>query len=65
MNPTCTELTVIIKNEESRFRHKFLCYNDYVLKTSDPYVQQCVEEAKRLFKGEPEEIQVKVSMQYQ
>ena len=62
MEPQATEITVIIKNEDSRYRQKFLCYNDYVMQPNDPWIQACIEDAKKNFQGEADEIEVKASM---
>ena len=62
MNPQHTELTVIIKNEDSRYRQKFNCYQDYVMQPQDPWIQACIEDAKKNFHGEAEEIEVRASL---
>lgn len=63
MQPTVTELIVIIKNSESTYRQKFLCYDAYELQPYNPWVQSCITEAKDNFKGEAEEIRVKASLE--
>ena len=63
MTPQATELTVIIKNSESTYRQKFLCYEAYELQPYNPFIMACIEDAKANFKGEAEEIRVKASME--
>ncbi len=63
MTPQVTEITVIIKNSESTYRQKFLCYDAYQLQSYDPFVQSCIEDSKKMFHGEPEEITVRASLQ--
>ena len=54
-----TQLTVILKNEESSFRQKFNLYEEYKLTDSDQVVKRCIEEAKNNSKIQPDEVVVK------
>jgi hypothetical protein len=65
MHPIATELTVIIKNSESTYRQKFLCYDAYELQPYNPWIQACIEDAKKMFHGEPENINIKATLQIQ
>jgi len=65
VNPTATEITVILKNEESTYRQKFLVYEAYTFQFDDPIINDCVNQAKMMFKGDPEEIKVKASLEVQ
>ena len=57
-----TELTVTIKNVESTYRQKFLLYDPYSMLPDDPVVLQCIDDATKMFKGVPENIQVRSLM---
>lgn len=63
MTPIASELTVIIKNSESKYTQRFLCYEAYELQPYNPWVQSCIEEARKMFHGEPEEIKIKAALQ--
>jgi hypothetical protein len=58
-----TELTVILKDSDRTYRHKFLIYEHYTLCADDPVIRICIEEAKKSFEGEPESIQIKIHME--
>lgn len=60
-----SELTVILKDPERTYRQKFLCYEDYHVSENDPFILKCIEEAKKNFEGEPEEINVKIHLEIQ
>lgn len=57
-----TELTVIIKNTESTYRQKFSLYDEYTMDPEDPIIQKCITDTQENFKGEAEDIQIKVVM---
>lgn len=59
------ELTVILKDSERTYRHKFMIYETYSLCDTDPIILDCIEEAKNNFEGEPESIQIKIHMEIQ
>lgn len=60
-----TELTVILKDSERTYRQKFLCYEKHSTSEDDPVILMCIENAKKNFQGEPEEIQVKIHLEIQ
>lgn len=60
-----TELTVILKDTERTYRQKFLIYEDYTATDTDPIILQCIDDAKKNFQGEPEDIQIKISLEIQ
>ena len=60
-----TELTVILKDSDRTYRQKFVVYEDYTASSEDAVILKCVEEAKKSFEGEPEEIQVKIHIEIQ
>ncbi len=57
-----TELTVIIKNTESTYRQKFSLYDEYSMDPGDPVILKCIEDTKKNFTGEVEDIQIKSVM---
>lgn len=60
-----SELTVILKDSDRTYRQKFLCYETYSIKEDDPFILKCIEEAKKNFDGEPEEINIKIHLEIQ
>jgi hypothetical protein len=59
------ELTVILKDSDRTYRQKFLIYENYSVSDDDPVIRMCIEEAKKNFEGEPENIQVKIHLEIQ
>ncbi len=57
-----SELTVILKDDSRTYRQKFLMYDLFAVDGEDPQIQMCIEEAKKNFDGEPEDISIKISM---
>lgn len=60
-----TELTVILKDSDRTYRQKFLVYETYSVIEDDPVILRCIEEAKKNFDGEPEEINIKIHLEIQ
>jgi hypothetical protein len=60
-----SELTVILKDDSRTYRQKFLVYASYCVNIEDPEILRCIEEAKKNFEGEPEEITIKISLEVQ
>ena len=60
-----SELTVILKDSDRTYRQKFLVYATYYVSEDDPEIQKCIEEAKKNFDGDPEEITIKISLEIQ
>ena len=60
-----SELTVILKDPERTYRQKFLLYDVYSVCMEDPVIMRCIEEAKKNFEGEPDDIQIKIHLEYQ
>jgi hypothetical protein len=54
------ELTIILKDTERTYRQKFLVYEDIQLIPEDPTIVSCIEQARKNFNGEPEDIQIRV-----
>lgn len=59
------ELTVVLKDSERTYRHKFVIYEAYAVSEDDAMIKACIEEAKKSFEGEPESIQIKIHMEVQ
>lgn len=56
------EVTVILKLEDKTYKEKFLCYEEITTSFDDTYIKEYIEIAKQNMKGDPEEIQIKISM---
>ncbi len=61
----CSELTVIIKDEEKTLRKTFLMYDAYKVSYEDPNIKACIEETLNNFDGEPSHITVKIQLEIQ
>lgn len=59
------EITVTIKGDESTYKQKYLCYEEFIFSESDPYVQALVKQALDSSKIEPVDIKVRALIQYQ
>lgn len=60
-----TELTVILKDPERTYRQKFLIYENYTVSCNDLMILNCIDEAKKNFKGDPESIEIKIHLEIQ
>jgi hypothetical protein len=60
-----SELTIILKDAERTYRQKFLIYENYSVSDQNDVILRCIQEAKKNFEGEPENIQVKIHMEIQ
>jgi len=58
-----SELTVILKDDESTYRQKFLLYDQYTISPEDPTIMECIEAAKQNLKIQPNEIQIKIHLE--
>lgn len=56
------ELTVVFKDEERNYRHKFLLYESFTMSATDDVINKCIEEALEGYQGEPEEITIRTVM---
>jgi hypothetical protein len=59
------ELTVILKDSDRTYRQKFLIYEQYTVSDNDPVIRMCINEAKKNFEGEPENIEIKIHLEIQ
>jgi hypothetical protein len=57
-----SELIIILKDDERTFRHKFLIYRSFTVSHDDEFLVSQIEEVKKLAMFEPDEIQIKISM---
>lgn len=57
-----SDITVILKNEDSRYRKKFLHYGNYIINPDDETIKEYIENAKSECKFTPDEIQIKIGM---
>jgi len=60
-----SELTVILKDSDRTYRQKFLIYEHYTMSWDDSVILMCIDEAKKNFDGEPEQIQIKTHMEFE
>ena len=56
---------MILKDSERTYRQKFLIYDKYSPSHDDPLIMQCIQEAKKNFDGEPEDINIKIHLEIQ
>lgn len=59
---SAVELTVILKDSERTYRHKFLIYDAFLMEVDAPTVKECISEAKKHFNAEPEDITIRTMM---
>jgi len=60
-----SELVVILKDCDRTYRQKFLIYEDFSVSFSDTVICSCIEEAKKSFDGDPDDIQIKIHLEVQ
>jgi hypothetical protein len=64
------EVTVVLKDSERSYRQKFLCYDTLCIEPKeipciDGNLFSYIEQAKKNFQGEPEDIELKITYVYQ
>ena len=59
-----SEVTVVLKSEDSVFRKKFNCYDPISINEKCPHILSMIEEAKREFKLVPDEIQLRINVEW-
>jgi len=63
---TASELTVILKYENSTYKEKFLLYDQYTLSYDDIIIGACIKQALAACNGEkPEQIKIKISLEWE
>ncbi len=60
-----SELTVILKDSERTYRHKFLLYSIYCVDPKDEVVIDCIRIAKESFQGDPESVSIRINLEIQ
>ena len=58
------EATVILKSEDSTFKKQFNCYELTTISEDCPSLRKMIDEAKKEFKGAPDEIQIKINIEW-
>lgn len=56
-----SEVTVVLKNEDSTFRKKFICYDKFAVDFQDPVICNFIQQAKAEYTGTPDEVWLKIS----
>lgn len=59
-----SEITVVVKNEEKRQTTKHLMYDSYCIHEDDPIIKALINDAIKEFNAEPDDIKVKISMEF-
>lgn len=59
-----SEVTIILKAEDSTFRKEFNCYDTFSMKPDDPVLLMMIESAKKEFKVHPEEIKIRILVEW-
>ncbi len=59
-----SELTVIIKDDEKSLRKKFIIYDEITTSEFDPIIKDCIEQTLINFNGEPDHIEIKISIDF-
>lgn len=62
--PFQTELTVILKNDDSTYKQKFCLYDAYKFQVDDEIVKDCLEQAKNGAKFSPDEINIRALLSF-
>ncbi len=57
------ELTVIVKDSESRYKRDFIIYELCTISEDDPHIKECIDTTLKEFGKEPESIQIKINME--
>lgn len=60
MNPV--EITVVLKDGDRTYRHKFLIYDEVLLSPECAIIRDCIAEACKNFTGQPDDVIIKASM---
>ena len=59
-----SEVIVTLKNEDSTYRKEFNCYQEFQLSQDCPILSEMVDEAKKQFKLIPDNISVKILIEW-
>lgn len=55
-------ISIIVKDEESRYKRDFLVYEDVVLNTDDDIILQCKAITLKEWGREPDSIKIKITL---
>ena len=59
-----SEVIVTLKSEDSTFRKQFNCYDEYRISESCSILNSMIDEAKKEFKLTPDEIKIRISIEW-
>jgi len=59
----CSEITVIVKDDEKTLRSKYLIYEQYQVDEHDPVIKNCIAQTVANFNAEPTDINVKINLE--
>lgn len=57
-------VTVTLKGEDSTFKKQFNCYDSLHVDMNCPYLNTMIKEAKSEFKLRPDEIRIKIDVEW-
>ena len=57
------EVTVILKDTDKRLRQKYPVYKPMHVSVNEPVIQECIQQTKKSFQGEPESITVTINLE--
>lgn len=55
-------ISIIVKDEESRYKRDFLIYDDVTLNTDDPIILECKSITLKEWGREPDSIKIKITL---
>lgn len=56
------EVTIVMKDAERTYRHKFPIYEPFQMDDNDPVLKTCIETTMKEFGATPDDVTVKTSM---
>lgn len=59
---THIEITVVLKNSEQTYRHKFSIYDDVLMSPQAALISDLIEQATQAFRAEVDDIVIKATM---
>lgn len=59
-----SQITIVVKNEEKRQTTKHLMYDAYAVHEDDPIIKALIDDALKEFNSEPDDIKVKIAMEF-
>lgn len=58
-----SELSITVKNEETRLTKKHLIYDVYAVHEDDPLIKEHIDAAVKEFNATPDKVSVKITME--